>query len=138
MAAARQERLYTKECDNMAEEISPQLQNKIAQFQQLQQQIQVVSSQKFQLEAQLRDTQRAITELENSPADITIFKNVGNLLVEARDKEVVNKELDDKKETIDIRIKALDRQEKQLVEKYQALQQELSQAISAGKQPQSS
>jgi prefoldin beta subunit len=122
----------------MAEEISPQLQNKIAQFQQIQQQIQVVSSQKFQLEAQLRDTERAITELENSPADVTIFKNVGNLLVEARDKEVVNKELDDKKETIDIRIKALDRQEKQLVEKYQALQQELSQAITAGKQPQSS
>ena len=122
----------------MAEELSPQMQNKIAQFQQLQQQIQVVSSQKFQLEAQLRDTARAITELENSPSDITIFKNVGNLLVEARDKDKVNKELDDKKETIDIRIKALDRQEKQLVEKYQGMQQELSQAISAGKQPQSS
>lgn len=122
----------------MAEEISPQLQNKIAQFQQLQQQIQVVSSQKFQLEAQLRDTERAITELENSPKDITIFKNVGNLLVEARDKDKVNEELDEKKETIDIRIKALDRQEKQLVDKYQAMQQELSQAISAGKPPQSS
>ena len=122
----------------MAEEISPQLQNKIAQFQQLQQQIQVVSSQKFQLEAQLRDTERAITELEGSPSDITIFKNVGNLLVEARDKDKVGKELDEKKETIDIRIKALDRQEKQLVEKYQSLQQELSQAISTAKQPQSS
>ncbi|UCF07454.1 MAG: prefoldin subunit beta [Thermoplasmata archaeon] len=117
----------------MAEELSPQLQNKIAQFQQLQQQIQVVSSQKFQLEAQLRDTERAITELENSPKDITIYKNVGNLLVEARDKDKVNKELDEKKETIDIRIKALDRQEKQLVEKYQSLQQELSSAITARK-----
>jgi prefoldin beta subunit len=122
----------------MAEELSPQLQNKIAQYQQLQQQIQVVSSQKFQLEAQLRDTERALTELENSPPDVTIFKNVGNLLVEARDKKKVNEELDEKKETIDIRIKALDRQEKQLVEKYQSLQQELSQAISAGKPPQTS
>lgn len=122
----------------MAEELSPQLQNKIAQFQQLQQQIQVVSSQKFQLEAQLRDTERAITELANSPSDITIFKNVGNLLVEARDKDKVGQELDDKKETIDIRIKALDRQEKQLVEKYQALQTELSQAITSVKQPKGS
>jgi prefoldin beta subunit len=129
--------IYENECDNMAEEISPQLQNKIAQFQQLQQQIQVVSSQKFQLEAQLRDTERAITELEGSPPDITIFKNVGNLLVEAKNKDKVGKELDEKKETIDIRIKALDRQEKQLVEKYQSLQQELSQAISTAKQPQS-
>lgn len=122
----------------MAEELSPQLQNKIAQYQQLQQQIQVVSSQKFQLEAQLRDTERALTELENSPPDVTIFKNVGNLLVEARDKDKVNEELGEKKETIDIRIKALDRQEKQLVEKYQAMQQELSQAISPGKPPQTS
>jgi len=130
--------IYKTGCDKMAEELSPQLQNKIAQYQQLQQQIQVVSSQKFQLEAQLRDTERALTELENSPSDVTIFKNVGNLLVEARDKDKVNEELGEKKETIDIRIKALDRQEKQLVEKYQAMQQELSQAISPGKQPQSS
>lgn len=120
----------------MAEELSPQLQNKIAQFQQLQQQIQVLSSQKFQLEAQLRDTERAISELEKTSNDTPIYKSVGSLLVKAENRESVEKELSEKKETIDIRIKALDRQEKHLMEKYQAMQQELSQAIQAGKQPQ--
>jgi prefoldin beta subunit len=118
----------------MAEEISPQLQNKIAQFQQMQQQIQVLSSQKLQLEAQLRDTERAISELEKTSDEAPIYKSVGSLLVKAENKESIVKELNEKKETIDIRIKALDRQEKHLMEKYQSMQQELSAAISAGKQ----
>ena len=121
----------------MAEEISPQLQNKIAQFQHIQQQIQVISSQKFQLEAHLRDTERALAELEKVSAETPIYKSVGSLLVRADDKEGVEKELSEKKETTDVRLKALDRQEKQLIEKYQALQQELTAAISASKQEQS-
>jgi prefoldin beta subunit len=119
----------------MAEEISAQLQNKIQQFQHMQQQIQVLSSQKFQLEAQLRETERALEELTKLSGETPIYKSVGSLLVRAEDKEGVKKELNEKKETIDIRIKAMDRQEKQLVEKYQELQQELSAAISATKQP---
>ena len=119
----------------MAEEISAQLQNKIQQFQHLQQQIQVLSSQKFQLEAQLRETERALEELTKLSGETPIYKSVGSLLVRAEDKEGVEKELNEKKETIDIRIKAMDRQEKQLVEKYQELQKELSTAISATQQP---
>ena len=117
----------------MSEELSPQLQNKIAQFQQLQQQIQVLSSQKFQLEAQLRDTERAISELEKATDDTPVYKSVGSLFVRAENKESIEKELGEKKETIDIRIKALDRQEKHLMEKYQTLQQELATSISSGK-----
>jgi prefoldin beta subunit len=120
----------------MAEALSPQLQNKLAQFQQMQQQIQMISSQKFQLEAQLRDTERAIAELEKVSADSPIYKNVGTVLVRAEDKASIVKELSEKKETLDIRIKALDRQEKQIMEKHSALQQELTSAISAGKQAQ--
>jgi prefoldin beta subunit len=118
----------------MAEEISPQLQNKIAQFQHMQQQIQVLSSQKFQLEAQLRDTERAIAELEKAASDTPIYKTVGSLMVKAEDKESVSKELSEKKETLDVRIKALDRQEKHMMEKYQSLQQELTKAIQTGKE----
>lgn len=118
----------------MAEEISPQLQNKIAQFQHMQQQIQVLSSQKFQLEAQLRDTERALAELEKTPNDTPIYKTVGSLIVKAEDKESVSKELSEKKETLDVRIKALDRQEKHLMDKYQTLQQELTKAIQTGKE----
>ena len=65
---------------------------------------------------------------------ISVKEQYEVLLVKAEDKESVEKELNEKKETFDIRIKALDRQEKHLMEKYQALQQELSQAIQARRQ----
>jgi len=94
----------------------------------------VISSQKFQLEASLRDTERALSELEKLSSETPIYKSVGNLLVRAEDKEGVVTELTEKKETTDIRIKAIDRQEKQLVEKYQNLQKELSAAISTQNQ----
>ena len=79
----------------------------------------------------------ALAELEKVSAETPIYKSVGSLLVRADDKEGVEKELSEKKETTDVRLKALDRQEKQLIEKYQALQQELTAAISASKQEQS-
>ena len=94
----------------------------------------MISSQKFQLEASLRDTERALSELEKLSSETPIYKSVGNLLVRAEDKEGVQKELAEKKETTDIRIKTMDRQEKQLMEKYQELQKELTEAISATKQ----
>ena len=43
--------------------ISPQLQNQIAQFQQLQQQLQAVTSQKIQMEAQVKEIERTMEEL---------------------------------------------------------------------------
>ena len=118
----------------MAEELSPQLQNKLAQFQQMQQQIQVLSGQKFQLEAQLKDIEKAVSELEKISNDAPIYKSVGSLFVKAEDRDTLEKELAEKKETLDIRIKALDRQEKHLMEKYQSLQQELTQAIQTSRQ----
>ena len=119
----------------MAEELPPQLQDKIMQFQQLQQQIQLITNQKVQLESQARDNEKAISELGKATDDTPIYKSVGSLFVRAEDKVSVENELNERKETLDIRIKAIDRQEKQLMEKYQALQQDLSQAISASRQP---
>jgi prefoldin beta subunit len=111
------------------DEMPPQVKQKIAQFQQLQQQIQVLSSQKFQLEAQLRDTERAVDELEKTSKDASIYKSIGNLLIKVDKKDDLEAELKDKKESLDIRLKTIDKQEKHLIEKYQALQMELTQAL---------
>ena len=113
-------------------EISPKLQNQIAQFQQLQQQLQSVLSQKFRMEAQLRETQMTIDELNKSPEDVSIYRNVGSLLIKANDKASVLKDVEDDKETLEIRIKALDRQEKALRDKYNTMQDQLSKALGQG------
>lgn len=116
-------------------EISPKLQNQIAQFQQLQQQLQSVLSQKFRMEAQLRETQMTIDELNKSAEDVAIYRNVGSLLIKANDKTSVLKDVEDDKETLEIRIKTLDRQEKAMRDKYNAMQEQLSKALGQAPAP---
>ena len=110
-------------------EISPKLQNQIAQFQQLQQQLQSVLAQKYRMEAQLREVQMTVEELTKSPEDAVIYKNVGALLIKANDKASTLKEVEDDKETLEVRIKTLDRQEKALRDKYQVMQDQLNKAL---------
>ena len=68
-------------------DMSPKLQNQLSQYQQLQQQIQVLSSQRYQLEAQSREVAKAIEELNGMQADAAIYKNVGALMIKAKDRE---------------------------------------------------
>lgn len=110
-------------------DMSPKLQSQITQYQQLQQQIQVLSSQRYQLEAQSKEVGRAIEELNGMQADAAIYKNVGSLMIRAKDREIVLKELTEQKETLDVRVKSLEKQEKHLRERYQSLQEELSRVL---------
>ncbi len=113
-------------------ELSPKVQNQIAQFQQLQQQLQAVLNQKFQMDAQLKEMQRTTEELGKSPEDVVIYKSIGSLLIRAENKESVLKEIEEDKETMEIRVKTLERQEKSLKDRYQVLQDQLNKALSAG------
>ncbi|MEM3851781.1 MAG: prefoldin subunit beta [Methanomassiliicoccales archaeon] len=110
-------------------DISPKLQSQLNQYQQLQQQIQVISSQRFQFEAQSKEVTRAIEELQSLPEDAVIYKNIGSLLIKSGNRESVLKELNEQKETLDVRVKTLERQEKHLRERYQSLQEELSKEL---------
>jgi prefoldin beta subunit len=105
-------------------ELPPQVQNMLAQLQQLQQQLQVVVTQKVQLENSLKETENAIQEVEKAGEDATIFKTVGTILVKTS-KEDILKELKEKKDTFEIRIKALERQEERLKERLQEMQKKI-------------
>lgn len=113
-------------------ELSPKVQNQIAQFQQLQQQLQAVLNQKFQMDAQVKEMQRTTEELGKAPEDVVIYKSVGSLMIKAENKEAVLKEIEEDKETMEIRVKTLERQEKSLKDRYQVLQDQLNKALSAG------
>lgn len=110
-------------------DLSPKLQNQLSQYQQLQQQIQVLSSQRYQLEAQAREVSKAIEEVNGMQPDASIYKNVGSLMIRAKDRESVLKDLSEQKETLEIRVKSVEKQEKHLRERYQSLQDELSRAL---------
>lgn len=117
------------------DEISPKLQNQIAQFQQLQQQLQTVMSQKIRMDAMLKEMEMTIEELKKAAADAEVYKNVGSLMIKVADTPALLKEIEEDKETTEIRVKSLDRQEKMLKEKFQSVQEQLNRALGSGQAP---
>ncbi len=113
----------------MMDNIPPKVQNQIAQFQQLTQQIQMVTTQKIQLEAQVRELDRTIQELEKVTDDSAVFKNVGSLLIQVKDRTALVTELKEQKETAEVRVKTIDRQDKHLRERHKSLQDQITQAL---------
>ncbi len=113
------------------DDLSPKVQNQIAQFQQLQQQLQAVLNQKFQMDAQVKEMARTTEELNKSPEDVVIYKSIGALLIKADSREAILKDIEESKETMEVRLKSLERQEKSLRDRYQALQEQLNKALSA-------
>ena len=80
----------------MSGELPPQIQNQLAQLQQLQQQAQAVMTQKGQIEGLIRETEAALKELEKSPDDAVIYKSVGELLFKS-EKPKLQEELEGEK-----------------------------------------
>ncbi|MHA1264214.1 MAG: prefoldin subunit beta [Candidatus Helarchaeota archaeon] len=115
--------------------ISPQLQDMIIKLQQLQQKMEILTSQRRQLELELRETEMALSEIEPLDANALIYKSVGAILIKAN-KDKVKEELEDRKETLDMRIKTIVRQEERakadLEEKRKAVQAALQQAQMGG------
>lgn len=109
-------------------ELPPQVQNQIAQLQQLRAQIEAVGRQKMQVEALLRDAEGALEELEKLDENPVIYRGVGELMIKVG-KGDVTEDLSEKKETYDLRLKTLERQEERVQKKYQQLQQQLREAL---------
>ncbi|MGI5964424.1 MAG: prefoldin subunit beta [Candidatus Methanomethylophilaceae archaeon] len=107
--------------------ISPQLQNQITQFQQVQQQLQNVSAQKTQMDIQLRELKRTLEELDKATGDV--YKSAGALLIKVDDKDALKSELEESAETMEIRVKSFERQEKTLKDKYNSLRETINKAM---------
>jgi len=109
--------------------MTPKLQNQLTQFEQVRQQLQLLTNQRIQVESQIRELESALEELKKTPKTKKIYKRVGALLVKVEDNTQLKKDLTEQKETFDVRINTLERQEKQLKERFVELQQEISKAV---------
>jgi len=105
-------------------EIPPQLQEQIARLQQLQQTLQVLITQKQQVDLELTETDRALEELQKLSGDAVVFKSIGAVLVR-KDKDALEKELSEKKELLGVRASVLGKQEEKTREKLRELEQTL-------------
>ncbi len=117
--------------DNRTTEIPAQVQHQLAQLQQVQQQAQALASQKAQVTSSVNEIEMALGELEKLDSDAVIYKNVGQLLIKG-ERDSIEVELKEKKETMELRAKTLERQEERIRKRFQQLQEQLQSAIGGG------
>lgn len=112
----------------MSTDLPPQIKNQLAQLQQIQQQAQAIAVQKNQVEITLKETDLALEELEKLDADAVVYRAIGDLLIRT-ERDKTKESLKEKKDTLDLRMQTLARQEERAQKRFQQLQEQLKQAI---------
>ncbi|HEV2448880.1 MAG TPA: prefoldin subunit beta [Thermoplasmata archaeon] len=111
--------------------IPAKLQNDLKQFQRLQQDLGTMNQQRMQIELKLREVTHTLDELKALPEEAAIYRPIGSLIVKAKDRKEVEEILGEEKETLEVRAKALERQENSLKERYTNMQKDISAQIQA-------
>src|SRR3989338_5803963 len=96
----------------------------IVQMQAFQQQYQTLNMQREALSMQKIESEKALEELKKTKDKEDVFKIVGPVLVKSTKADLV-KELSDKKEMTEMRLKNVDKQEEKLREKLKETQEKL-------------
>ncbi|MCI4372640.1 MAG: prefoldin subunit beta, partial [Thermoplasmata archaeon] len=101
------------------------------QFQRLQQELGSIQQQRLQIDLRVRELGHTLDELKTLTDESVVYRPIGGLLVRAKNKKEVEDLLTEDKETLEVRLKAIERQENHLKERYTTMQQELTQALQA-------
>lgn len=116
----------------MASEVPPQVQEQIRRFQETQQQLQSILSQKQQIEMQVRELGKTVDALEDVTEGTPVYRSVGPVLIGVEDADGLRSELAEQQETMEVRLKSLERQEGSLREKLEKLQGTLEGLLGGG------
>lgn len=109
-------------------ELPPQLQEQLVRLQQLQQTLQSVVTQKQQVDLEMNETDKALTELEKSTDDTPVYKSVGSILVKST-RQTLLTELKERKELLSTRVTVLGKQEERTREKLKEIQEKLQERL---------
>ena len=113
-------------------DLPPQIQEQLVRLQQLQQTLQTVASQKQQVELELNETDKALTELDKSTDDTPVYKSVGSILIKSS-RQTLLTELKERKELLNTRVTVLGKQEERTRERLKEIQEELQERLKAPK-----
>ena len=93
----------------------------VEQLQNLEQNINNLIAQKQQFQSQQLEVENALSQIKDTKQ---VFRIIGNIMVASEAKEV-KKDLDEKKELLDLRLKTIDKQEDKLRKQAGELQHEV-------------
>ncbi|MGC8812466.1 MAG: prefoldin subunit beta [Candidatus Aenigmatarchaeota archaeon] len=108
-------------------EMTEETKNLLAQFQAYQQQLQSVLIQKESIKIQVMEVEKALEEL-NETKEKNAYKISGQIMV-LKPVEELKKELNETKEDLEVRIKALEKNEEKIKDKLKELQNKLKDVL---------
>jgi len=111
-------------------EISKQLQDQLARLQQMRIQLQMIIQQRQQVDLRLKEVDETLEELDKTDEKTPIYKSMGAILIKAKGKEDIVKELKSNKEALELRKSTLEKQEGRTKEKLNELQGKVESALS--------
>lgn len=109
-------------------ELPPWLKEQISRLQQLQQNLQAIMMQKQQIELEIVETERALEELSKTTTSDSIYKAAGPLLIKS-EKDVIEKDLTEKKELANTRVMVLGKQELRVKENLKEVENKINQML---------
>ncbi|RNI14901.1 prefoldin subunit beta [Methanohalophilus sp. RSK] len=112
----------------MSSELPPQVQNQLAQLQQVQQQAQTLAMQKNQIESTLKETENALEELEQLSGDAVVYRTVGDMQIRTTKDDAIVK-LKERNETLSLRLQSISRQDERISKRFNQLQEQVKQAM---------
>ena len=77
------------------------------------------------------EAQNALDELENIDEETTMYRSVGELLVET-DYDQAEEDLEDKVDSLELRVETLEKQEERVQDQFEGLQDELEELLGGG------
>lgn len=108
----------------MAQKIPPELEQIILKYQQIESQLASVITQKTVISSELKDVERALSILQSVSPDTAVYKNTGFVFVKV-DRDSTIKELQEKKEELEVRLQSFERIEESLRKQFEAVKKEL-------------
>ena len=106
--------------------MNKEAERKIQQLQLIEQNLQGIVAQKQTFQMQLSENENALEELEKTKRNA--YKIIGTIMISSEKGDLI-KELKEQKEILDLRIKSLDKQEKNFREKAEEIQKEVMKEI---------
>jgi prefoldin beta subunit len=109
-------------------ELPPQIREQLMRLQQLQQTLQAVVTQKQQLEIELTETDKSISEIKKIKDKTPVYKSVGNILIKSNRPSLLS-ELEEKNELLNTRVTVLGKQEERTKERIKEIQGKLQEKM---------
>ncbi len=108
----------------MAQRIPPELEQAVIKYQQVESQLASIIAQKSVITSEISEIDRTLNILRSVSEDTPVYKNTGFVLIKVPKDEVI-KELEEKKEELEIRLNSFSKMEETLKRQLEELKRKL-------------